>query len=372
MRKTFQYRLYPNDGQKKRLKKSLDACRWVYNKTLETRKNAWENEKKSLSLYDTSNLLGQWKQGKPDLADAYSQCLQNAQLRVDLAFKAFFRRVKTKENPGYPRFKGFHRYDSFTFPQSGFKLFDNKLRLSKIGSVKIRKHRNIEGITKTLTIRRDATGKWWACFSCEIETPSPLPVIDAVVGIDLGLESFATFSNGDKIENPRFFRTDEVKLSKAQHRLSKAEKGSPVRKRRRNWVARIHFKIANKRKDFTHKLSLNLIKTYQIIAFEKLNIKDMRENGFKGIRKSIGDAAWNQLIQFTIYKAEGAGRTVVFVDPRNTSKRCSRCGQIVEKTLSDRVHSCSCGLVLDRDHNASINILALGLESLGLKPLEAA
>jgi len=134
----------------------------------------------------------------------------------------------------------------------------------------------------------------------------------------------------------------------------------------------IHEKIANRRKDFAHKLSARLVKENQVIVFEKLDIKDMMSNhtnvfGNK-LNKSIGDVAWNQFMEYTAYKAEEAGRTVVFVNPRNTSKRCSRCGQIVEKTLADRVHSCSCGLVLDRDENAAINILSLGLKTLGLAP----
>lgn len=362
MRKTYQFRLNPTKKQVKALQLSLDACRWVYNKTLESRKQAWEEQKQSLSRYDTSNLLPKWKEENPNLNNAYSQCLQNVQLRVDLAFRAFFRRVKAGETPGYPRFRGFDRYDSFTFPQSGFTLIDNRLKLSKIGSVRIKKHREIEGNIKTLTIRRTGA-KWCACFSCEVVT-KPLLVVDAVVGIDIGLASFATLSTGEKIDNPRFFRTDEAKLAKAQRRLSKAGKGTTDRTKQRKKVIHIHEKITNRRKDFAHKLSRHLVNNYQVIVFEKLNIKQMRENGFKGIRKSIGDVAWNQFIQFTAYKAEDAGRTVVCIDPRNTSKRCSRCGQLVEKKLSDRIHSCSCGLVLDRDHNASINILALGMKSL--------
>jgi len=364
MRKTFQYRLYPTAKQKTALRASLEACRWVYNETLAVRKKAWEEYQEPLSLYDTSNLLVKWKEKKPELVNAFSQCLQNAQLRVDLAFKAFFRRVKKGEKPGYPRFKGFDRYDSFTFPQSGFRLIEDRLKVSKVGSVRIKKHREIEGQIKTLTIRRNQVGRWYACFSCQVE-PKLLPRVQAVVGIDVGLSSFATLSNGEKIENPRFFKSEEKQLVKAQRKLSKIEKGAPERGKFRKVVAHIHNRIASKRKDFAHQLSRQLIKTFQIIAFEKLNIKDLWENGYKGVRKSIGDVAWDQFIRFTVYKAEGAGRTVVFVDPCNTSKRCSRCGQIVEKTLSDRVHSCSCGLVLDRDHNASINILALGLQGLG-------
>jgi len=367
MRKTFKYRIYPTGKQKRALGNSLEACRLVYNQTLAIRRESWERHQKSLSLYDTSNFLPQWKKEKPGLADAFSQCLQNAQLRVDLAFKAFFRRVKSGETPGFPRFRSFHRYDSFTFPQSGFNLIDDRLKLSKVGSIKIRKHRNIEGTVKTLTIRRDAVGKWWASFSCEV-TPTPLPKINAVVGIDVGLKSFATLSTGKKIANPRFFRTEEKKLVKAQQKLSKAEKGTPIRHKRRKAVAHIHSHITNKRKDFAHKLSRNLVNEFQFIAFEKLNVKDMMGNhtktfGYK-LNKSIGDVAWTQFMQFTAYKAEYAGRTVAWVNPRNTSKRCSRCGQLVEKKLSDRVHRCSCGLVLDRDVNASINILALGMKSL--------
>lgn len=370
MRKTHKYRLYPTAKQTKALQGSLDACRWVYNKTLETRKQAWEERKESISRYDTSNLLTDWKKENTLLENAYSQCLQNVTMRVDLAFRAFFRRVKAGETPGYPRFRGFDRYDSFTFPQSGFALTDNGLKLSKVGCVKIKQHREIEGEIKTLTIRR-TNDKWYACFSCEV-SPHPLPAIDTVVGIDVGLASFATLSTGEKINNPRFFKTDEKKLTKAQRRLSKAVKGTPYRKKQRKKVSRIHEKIFNRRNNFAHELSRKIVNKYQVIAFEKLNIKDMMSNQTKvfghKLNKSISDVAWNQFMQFTTYKAAEAGRQVIFVNPKNTSKICSRCGQLVEKTLSDRVHSCSCGLVLDRDENAAINILSLGLQGLGLAP----
>ena len=346
--------------------KSLDACRWVYNKALETRETAWEERQENVSRYDTIKMIPQWKQDNPNLTNAYSQSLQEACIRVDLAFRAFFRRCKNKENPGYPRFKSLDRYDSFTYPQSGFRLLKKQLELSKIGFVKIRKHREVEGEIKTLTIRRTATGKWYACFSCDIE-PKPLPGVTPIVGIDVGLESFATLSNGEKIENPRFFRKSEKTLAKAQRKLSEQKKGSPERKKAKKIVAHVHEKIANKRRDFAHKLSRELVNNYQVIAFEKLDIKQMQENGFKGIRKSIGDIAWDQFVQFTQYKAAEAGREFVQVDPRNTSKMCSRCGQLVEKKLSTRVHICPyCGLALDRDHNAAINILARGLSCLDL------
>jgi putative transposase len=184
------------------LEQTLEICRWVYNDTLALRKNAWEQEQRSISLYETNKILTEWKKERPDLNQVYSQVLQNVQMRVDLAFKAFFRRVKAGENPGYPGFKGKGRYDSFTYPQSGFKLEGDHLHLSKIGDVKILLHRPIEGTIKTLTICRSSTGKWYACFSVEYD-PSPLPQKETAVGIDVGLESFATLSNGEKIENPR-------------------------------------------------------------------------------------------------------------------------------------------------------------------------
>ncbi len=362
--KTFKYRLKPSKSQRTKLNWTLELCRWVFNETLATRKNTWEQEKKTLSLYDTNKLLTIWKRDHPELVRAHSQVLQNVQERVDLAFKAFFRRVKAREKPGYPRFRGYGWYDSFTFKQSGFELLDNGLLISKIGTVRIVLHRPIEGRIKTLTIQRDVVGNWYACFACEVEA-QPLPFNELAVGIDVGLESFATLSNGMKIENPRFFRHDENALAKVQHLLSKADKGTPERAKRRKAVQHVHQRIANRRKDFAHKLSRELVNSFGMIAFENLHIKNMLQNHC--LAKGISDAAWNQLIMYTTYKAENAGRVVILVDPRNTSKMCSCCGTMVEKSLSVRVHQCSvCGLVMDRDENASNNILRLGLESLGI------
>ena len=364
MRKSFQFRLNPTHHQSTLLNQTLETCRWVYNETLETRKNAWEQEQKSVSLYDTNKFLTSWKKDKPELSQVYSQVLQNVQERVDLAFKGFFRRVKLGEKPGYPRFRGYGWYDSFTFKQYGFTLADNGLLLSKIGALKIIQHRAIEGKIKTLTIRRNRVGNWYACFSCEVE-PTQLPTSEKGVGVDVGLESFATLSTGEKIENPSFFRQDENELAKVQRKLSKAEKGTPEWAKRRKAVCHIHQRIANRRKDFAHKLSRQWVNAYGIIALERLSGKGMLQNHY--LAKSISDAAWNQLSLFTQYKAENAGRECVLVDPRNTSKKCSRCGTLVEKNLSVRVHDCPvCGLKIDRDENAAINILALGLESLGV------
>jgi len=347
------------------MQKALDACRWVYNETLATRKNAWKQEQQSVSLNDTTKMLPGWKREHSFLLDAYSQSLQNACRRVDLAFQAFFRRVKRGEKPGFPRFRGKNRYDSFTFPQDGFKLLDNgRLRLSKIGDVKIVLHRPPNGTVKTLTIQRNALGNWHACFSCKVE-PEPLPPSLKVVGVDVGLTHFATLSTGEQIDNPRFFRGDEKELAKAQRRFSKCDKKTPERRKHKRVIQHIHKRIASRRKDFAHKLSRQLVNEFQVIAFEDLDIQNMQKNNWHSMNKSIGDAAWGQFRQYTTYKAEYAGRTCVAVDPRNTTQMCSGCGQIVTKDLSVRIHDCPyCGLKLDRDHNAALNILARGLSCI--------
>jgi putative transposase len=364
MLKAFKYRIYPTKAQQSKMEKTLELCRWTYNETLAYRKNSFEQEGKSISKYETHNLLPEWKKNKPELKEVFSQTLQNVQERVDLAFKAFFRRVKSGETPGYPRFKGKGWYDSFTYPQLGFKLLSGKLRLSKIGDIKIKLHRPIEGKIKRLTVRRSSTGKWFACFSVEIDDPPKPPWKDGLmVGIDVGLESFATLSNGEKIDNPRFFRSEEKALAKAQRRLSKYEKGTPERRKALKVVQRTHERIANRRYDFAHQISNQLVSKYGLIAFEDLNVTNMLKN--HNLAKSISDAAWRMLVTTTSYKAESAGSIVVLVDPRNTSQLCSRCGLKVPKSLSDRVHECpQCGLVMDRDKNAAINILRLGLQSL--------
>lgn len=347
----------------------LNACRWVYNKTLEIRRDAWTERKESISLYDTHRMLPEWKKQHHWLNQAFAQCLQNAQHRLDLAFKSFFRRVKAGKKPGYPRFRSKDRYDSFTYPQHGFKFTENGLLyLSKIGNVKIRFHRPIEDRIKTLTVCRNALGYWYACFACEIESES-LPPIPDIVGIDLGLTHFATLSTGEQIDNPRFFRRDEKVLAKAQRRLSKSDKGTPEYRKHKRVIQHIHQRVANRRKDFAHKLSRQLVNRFQIITFEDLDIQDMQDGNWRSMNKSISDAAWRQLVQYTTYKAEWAGRSVVLVDPCNTTKMCSRCSQIVPKTLSERVHKCPhCNLEIDRDLNASLNILARGLACLGVSP----
>jgi len=376
--KAFKYRIYPTKGQQRVLNQLLEECRWLYNKTLEHRKQAWEQEQRKVDWYETKRMIPVYKKTtRPTLSKVYSQVLQNVTERVDLAFKAFFRRLKAGETPGHPRFKSYGRYDSMTYAQTGFKVEGEWLDLSKVGRIWMVLHRPIGGIVKTLSIRRSSTNKWYVCFSCEVDS-EPLPATDKVVGIDVGLTTFATLSTGEQVENPRFFRAEQTALKKVQRRLGKEEKGTPQRAKRRKPVSRVHERIRWKRENFAHKLSRRLVDEFGVLAFEDLNIKGMVKNSGSTERspnvhlaKSISDAAWNQLVQFTGGKAEDAGRRVVLVDPRNTTKMCSRCGVLVEKPLSERMHHCVCGLSINRDLNASFNILRLGLQSMGIQSLEA-
>lgn len=360
MRKTYEYRIYPSKAQVSKMNTILEECRWVYNQTLELRKTMWESDKRTISLYDTNKKLTEWKFDRKTLNSAQSQVLQNAQLRVDLAFKSFFRRCKTGENPGYPRFKGYGRYDSFTYPQSGFKLHtDDTFYLSKVGRVKIVSHRPFEGVIKTCTVKRTSTNKWYIALSCDIGETSPLPKTGKVTGIDLGLITYIQCSDGSKIDKPRFFKDSQKTLSKIQRRYSKSKT-----QRNKHSVALVHEKVKNRREDFCHKASKSLVEKYDFISHEDLDVQNMLEQ--KRYSKSISDAAWNTLIQFLSYKAESADKIIVAVDPRGTSQRCSQCGCNVPKKISDRNHNCPhCGFKSSRDLNSAIEILRLGLKSLG-------
>jgi putative transposase len=369
MLKAYQYRLYPTKAQISTLNRTFDLCRKVYNNTLALRRDAWKYDHKSLTFFDTTKNLIVWKQEHPELYTVNAQVLQNVQVRVDLAFKSFFQRVKrSSDGAGYPRFKSFWRYDSITYPQAGFSLDiqNQTITASKIGKIKAIIHRPCEGKIKTMTIRKTGTGKWYVSFSVEKELVVREHIGDEVTGIDLGLTTFAMLSNGESIVNPHFFQKDEKALAKANRRVSKETKGSTTRKVRRLIVSKIHERISNRRKNFVHQESRKLVDRFKIIAFENLNIKNMQQTSY--LTKGIADASWGMMVKTTESKAEEAGSRVVLVNPENTTQFCSRCSQYVRKELSDRIHSCpSCGLVMDRDQNAAINILRLGLQSLAPK-----
>jgi putative transposase len=365
--KTFKYRLFPSKPQVAKMVSILGECRWVYNHFLETRKTAWETKQETLSFYDLNKMLPKLKEERPTLSGVHSQSLQDVSKRLDLAFKAFFRRCKSGETPGYPRFRGEDRYDSFTYPQyaSSFKMEDGKIYLPKVGLVKVKLHRDLAGTVKTALVRRSA-GKWYLFLVCDDVPVVKLPVNKLEVGVDVGLSKFATLSDGSKISNPRFFKKEQDTLAKAQRKLAKQTKGTPERKKSRKAVSKIHERIANKRHNFCHQESKKLVDKYGLICVEDLNINKMKGKGNTvKLGKSISDVAWGLFLQSLKYKAEDAGRRVIEVNPAYTSQMCSNCWTLKKLELSDRIYNCgSCGLVLDRDLNAAKNILRLGMQSL--------
>jgi putative transposase len=363
MPKLFRYRLKPTKSQVAILNRQLDLCRWTYNETLALRKNAWKNEDRSISYFESKRMLPLWKESKPELSEVYSQVLQEAVQRVDLAFKSFFRRVKSGEEPGYPRFKGINWYDSLTYPQSGFAFKDNVLHLSKIGDIKVWLHRPVMGTIKRLTLRRSTTKKWYVSFFVEDAPKDVVPDSEKAVGIDVGISNFAVLSDGTFIENQRYLAACEARLSEEQSKKDKLPHGSLERRKAANKVSHIYERLGNLRGNFAHQLSHRIVNEYGIICLEDIDIKNLIEKK-PYMAKSVLDASWNRFRTYVTYKAESAGRKVVLVNPAYTSQMCSGCGSIVKKDLSERVHNCpKCGLVMDRDLNASKNILRLGLQS---------
>ena len=366
VRKSFRFRLRLTKKQACLLQLQLDECRWLYNELLEQRKLAHEDLDVSLTKYQQLMFLPLLKEERPSLNQIHSQVLQNIVDRLDKAFQSFFRRCKSGETPGFPRFRGVHRYNSFCYPQSGFSLVDKILTLSKIGPIRVKMHRPIKGEVKTCTLRKNASGDWDVSFSCEVEA-NPLAPQQAAIGIDVGIEHFATLSNGQEIANPRFFKRGEKALTKAQRKLSALKRGTSERRKQGKVVAKVHERICNQRKDFCHKQSKKIIDHYQYICIEDLDIKKMVKQSH--FAKSVTDASWNQFRQFLTYKAAEAGRKLGVVNPAYTSQDCSQCGYRQEKKLSDRMHCCSeCGYKASRDLNAAQNILALGMDGLGAIP----
>jgi putative transposase len=379
MRKAFKYRLYPTKEQARTLFWTLTRCRELYNAALSERRDAYRMAGKSISYYEQKRDLPEIKGLlREEYQQIHSQVLQDVLLRLDRAFKAFFRRVANGEKPGYPRFQGRNRYNSFTYPQGGYALSEKRVTLSKIGSIKIKLHRPIEGSIKTCTIKYDA-GQWYAVFSCEVEQPEPLPVSSEEVGIDLGLLHFAALSDGTFIDNPRYYRASEKTLSRRQQVKDRRKRGSHRREKARRLVAKAQRKIANQRRDFLHKQAKKLVEHYQVIVFEDLQVENLvkrpkpkqDENGKylpngasakAGLNKSIQDAGWGMFVEMVSYKAACAGREMLKVNPYKTSQICSACLQeCLHKELDERVHVCvHCGVVLDRDTNAAITILRLG------------
>lgn len=346
----YRYRIYPSRKQKVRIINSLKTCKTIYNELLALSIDSWEFGKVNLSKFDFNKYLT----GK--YPKIYSQSKQNVSDRVYKAFANFFRRVKDKscKKKGFPRFKS--RTNSLTYPNSGFKILSSRrLRLSKIGSVPIVLHRIPKGKIKTLTIKVNKANQWFAIFSCEVKDVKVEHPSKEKIGIDVGLENFATLSNGETVSNPRFLVKSEKRLKLLHRRLSRKKKGSKNRRKARFKVAKQHIKVTNQRTDFLHKLSRSLAFKYSVIAVEDLDINGMLKNHI--FAKSISDVAWGRFFNMLSYKEIKFGGECIKRNPRRTSKKCSSCGNIIDMPLSKRIFKCSCGNILNRDHNSAINIL---------------
>jgi len=370
----FQYRLYPTKEQVCQFEDTLETLRHLSNNALAERIDAYKHEGRTVKYVEQANYLPCLKRPDLPLSKIYSQVLQDCLRRLDTAYQNFFRRVKSvSAKPGFPRFKGVGRYRSFTYPQwnGSVKLDGYTLRLSKIGAVKMKLHRPLEGTPKTCTISRHADG-WYASIACEVE-PSPLPKTGLDAGIDVGIETFATLSDThDAIENPRHLQEAQARLRRCQRRLERRSrysgtgkerkllsKQSKRREKAKLLLAKAHQKVKRARLDFHHKIAHALVRKFDTLYVENLNISGMLRNHH--LARAISDASWGQFFVVLKSKAERAVKTVVEVCPRNTSQNCSACGEYVPKALSVRTHSCPyCGLVLHRDKNAAENIRKIG------------
>ena len=363
MNKNYRFRLYPSKAQELEMLETLEECRKLYNNFLGAWKHANDNGEKVPKKYDLqAQIPGMVKEYDP-LKNVHSKTRQYVlwQLYSNLTG---LRSLKAKgRKAGKIRFKKYGRYKSFVYNQTGFKLLDNKLHLSIIGDILIKQHREITGKIKQVVIKKMPSGKWFAIFSVESEQYI-LPPTGKAIGLDLNIQNYVTDNNGTKVDHPHTTDKFAKRLAIEQRKLAKKKKGSRNRLKQRLRVARVYEKVVDSRTDFLHKLSLDYIQNYDLIAVEDLSVKEMMESPQNS--KNKADSAWSTFLQMLSYKAEEAGRTVVRVDPKNTTQMCSKCGTRVYKQIWIRTHKCpECGLILDRDHNAAINILNKALLEVG-------
>jgi putative transposase len=367
---SYKYRIYPNKETEKKLLESLDTCRWLYNRLLETITDAREAGK-PIGKLDTQNLIPLLKPENPAMGKVYSKVLQMVNYTLWANISALAASKKRCRKVGHLRFRGYGWYKTLNYNQSGFKLDSDHsmLHLSKIGDVKIKLHRPIEGRIKAVVIKKSGN-QWYAIFQVEQEPEILDPSIRSV-GIDVGLNSFAVDTESTIVENPRFAEKSAAKVKKIQRRLSRTQRVSNNRRKLRDGLDKAHERIHNQRADFLHKLSRMYVNEYDIVYVEDLDVKGLAEKGnSKGTHRNIHDASWSKFMFMLSYKAASAGKKLIKVDPKNTSQRCSCCGKIVKKELSDRVHDCPyCGFSSDRDYNAARNILITGMEQ-PVEPIE--
>jgi putative transposase len=392
-RKTYKEKLRPTPAQERALERVLWHCRALYNTALEQRITAWQRCRVSLTCYQQEAELKAIREAFPDYAAIHSHVLQDVLARLDTTYQAFFRRLAAGEQPGFPRFQGKDRWHSFTYKEygNGARLDNGSLVLSKIGRLAVRWSRPIQGTIKTVTLSKEADG-WYVCFSCAEVPIEPLPLTGKETGIDVGLKVFLITAEGEPTENPRYYRKAERALKKAQQRVSRRKKGSKRRRKAVALCATKHQHVRRQRSDFHHKAALALVRAYDTISVEAIQPANLSRrpapkpdekgngtythNGARqkaGLNKSIQDAGWGQFLSILACKAACAGKRVEAVNPAYTSQDCSGCGKRISKSLSVRTHVCThCGLILDRDENAALNIQWRGQRLRGVPALAGA
>ena len=363
MIRTYTMRLKVTKRQDETLTRLLAQLCELYNMALQQRRNAYRELRFSVNYLNQQMQLTELRGGIEEYGNFPVAIQRDPLRRLDRAFKAFFRRIKSGEKPGFPRFRSRDRYDSFNVPSGSFSFSDGMLKLARLGTFRTKTKCKIKGNPLEIRVKRCGQ-KWQAQVVCDIGSAPEKIAVSTAIGIDVGLTALATLSDGTEIANPRWTKQESERLAAANQDLSCKVKGSNNRKKSKERLRRVHQRIAGLRSSYLTSVAKQLVSEYDLIAHEKLNIRGMAQSRFA---KSIMDAAWNQLVQRLNCVAEYAGKWVVPVDPRGTTQLCSGCGERVPKRIWQREHLCPhCGLVLGRDHNAALNILRLG-ESLASK-----
>ena len=369
MEYTYKFRLYPNKTQENLIQRTFGCARFVYNYFLAERKKRYEEDKTTLSCYDCCSQLTQLKRNEEYswLCEVDIFALHTAIANLDAAYQNFFRGLKKGQQVGYPKFKSKHdrnkSYKSRNVHSTIYIIDDKHIKLPKLGAVRCVVSQQIQGRILNATVSQTPSGKYFVCLCCTDVFIPTLPPTGALVGLDMGLKDFAVSSDGVKYENPKFFRKSEKRLATLQRRLSRKSKGSKRYEKQRIAVAKMHEKIANQRNDFLQKLSTELIRDYDLISIEDLQVKNMEQNHC--LAKSISDVSWGEFRRMLEYKAKWYGKVIVPIDRfYPSSQLCSCCGyrNTETKDLKVRKWICpECGAELDRDLNASVNILNEGL-----------